>query len=128
MLKFYNRAVKLKITVTDIVILICAAVFCIFIAFLLWQSAGSSFVEIKTPYGKYVYPLSENAVYEFDGTDGKSVISIQDGKVRFVKSPCPGKNCIAVGEISKPGAFNACLPNGISVTITGGSEVDAVSI
>lgn len=120
---------KLKITWTDIIILVCAVVFCAFAAFLLWHGAGSSYVKVRTPYGEFVYSLSENAVYEFDGTDGKSVIRVENGKVRFVSSPCPGKNCIAAGEISKPGAFNACLPNGISVTISGKTEeVDAVSI
>lgn len=91
-------------------------------------AGGNTYVEIKTPYTSYIYPLSENRVLNVKGLIGESVIEIKDGKAFFVSSPCPNKNCISEGEISDAGAFSACLPNGISMTITGAKEVDDISI
>lgn len=110
--------------------LLITAVVLLFAALIVFRpfAGKSGYVEVKTPEGKFIYSLSENARYSFEGIMGDSVIVIQDGEVFFESSPCPNKNCISEGKISKPGAFNACMPNGISISITGESKVDDVSI
>jgi hypothetical protein len=44
---------------------------------------------------------------------------VHDGRIRFVASPCTGKQCIHSGWLDNDGEFAACLPNLISITITG---------
>ena len=39
--------------------------------------------------------------------------------VRFVSSPCRGKQCVHSGWLSHSGEVAACLPNGIMVSVIG---------
>lgn len=112
----------------DIFVILIVLVFFALILFIRPFAGGSNYVEIKTPSGTWLYPLSQDRVLEVDGLIGKSTVVIENSSVFFKDSPCPGKNCMAEGRISKAGAFCACLPNGISITITGDTEVDDVSI
>lgn len=51
---------------------------------------------------------------------------VKDGAIAFVESDCPGQECVHAGWLRKPGSSMACLPNKISVTLTGKSEVDVI--
>lgn len=51
------------------------------------------------------------------GNLGESVLVVEPGKIRFIASPCHGKQCIHAGWLNHGGDFSACLPNKISVTI-----------
>jgi len=53
------------------------------------------------------------------GALGDSHLQIEDGKVRFIQSPCSGKQCIHQGWVKQSGEFAACLPNRVSVQILG---------
>lgn len=64
------------------------------------------------------------------GRTGPSVLEVQDGHVRFVRSACPNKHCIRSGSIHEPGAWLLCLPNRVLVRITGpggGESLDGVT-
>jgi len=63
--------------------------------------------------------LDHDHTLEIDGAHGVSTIKIEDGKIRFVASPCPGKQCIHSGWLQHAGEFAACLPNRISVAVLG---------
>ncbi|MDR2877266.1 MAG: NusG domain II-containing protein [Chromatiales bacterium] len=63
--------------------------------------------------------LTMDRQVEIAGPLGASVIEIHDGKARFVSSPCTGKLCIHAGWLSASGTVAACLPNRVSLTITG---------
>ena len=54
-------------------------------------------------------------------------IEVRAGAIAFIESDCAAHTCIKTGWLSVPGASAACLPNRISVTVTGQSEVDAVA-
>ena len=130
-----EERISLKLTRTDIIFTAVLAVIVLLLSFFLLGRHGAGYVKITTPYGEYLYPLAKNSDYEFDGLLGKTVIRVYDGSVSFVHSPCPNKTCVSHGAISRAGAFNACLPNGISIEITGQDlkrsdtgEADAVSI
>lgn len=58
---------------------------------------------------------------------GSVRIEVKDGAVAFIESDCPGKECIKSGWLRVPGSSAACLPNRVSVTVTGESGVDAVA-
>jgi len=63
--------------------------------------------------------LYENRDLTIQGRIGKSELQVLDGKIRFLSSPCDGKQCIYQGWISQSGEMAACVPNGISVRILG---------
>ena len=66
------------------------------------------------------HALSEHVTLNVPGNLGDSVIEIADGRARFQSSPCTGKFCIHTGWQQHGGDVTACLPNGISLQITGG--------
>lgn len=73
--------------------------------------------EVKT-----VLPLEQDASFELeDGT----VIVVEEGAVRVEHSTCPDHLCERMGAIHGEGETILCLPNRISVTVSG-SEVDGV--
>ena len=63
------------------------------------------------------YPLSVNATYELNG--GTNVIVIEDGKVYMTYSDCPDHKCEKMGKKQYVGQSISCLPNKLSVKITG---------
>ena len=66
------------------------------------------------------YPLSLNATYELNG--GTNVIVIENGKVYMTYSDCPDHKCEKMGKKQYVGQSISCLPNKLSVKITGVSD------
>jgi len=64
-------------------------------------------------------PLDTNQQLRIDGPLGVSVLEIADGRIRFLDSPCRGKQCIHSGWLDESGEFAACLPNRVSVAVSG---------
>jgi hypothetical protein len=72
--------------------------------------------------------LNTNRRLNIEGPLGTSVLEVQDGRIRFVSSPCRGKQCIHSGWLQNTGDFAACLPNHISVTVRGNNRLyDAIN-
>ena len=73
------------------------------------------------------YPLSVDGEFVLNG--GTNVLIIEDGTARLVESHCPDRTCEKKGRISYVGQTIVCLPNRLSVTVTGESDngVDFVS-
>ena len=72
--------------------------------------------------------LAQNQIFEVAGRIGASKLEIKDGQVRFVASPCTGKQCIHAGHLQRSGEFAACLPNGVSVYVVAtATEFDAIN-
>ncbi len=87
----------------------------------LWGGTGAADVaHFHTADGReFSVPLNEDRTLELRGPLGISVIEIRNGQVRFVASPCRGKQCIHAGWLKQGGEFAACLPNRISVAVRG---------
>jgi len=66
-----------------------------------------------------IIPLQHSQRYTFDGPLGSSIIEVQDGRIRFVESPCRNQLCVHSGWLQNDAEFAACLPNLISITIAG---------
>lgn len=64
-------------------------------------------------------PLNENHRYTLSGPRGDSIIEVSQGRIRFIESPCQGKQCIHSGWLQRDGEFTACIPNRISITVRG---------
>ena len=91
------------------------------------SSKSASYVLVTTDEGSYLFPLLENMERSFSGPVGKTVIKVEEGKVRIISSDCPEKTCMHSYIDRAPSAL-ICLPNHISVTIKGESDgTDAVS-
>ena len=42
---------------------------------------------------------------------------MREGRVRFVDSPCPNKQCVHTGWLNQGGEVAVCLPNKVSVQV-----------
>lgn len=80
--------------------------------------------------GERVETVSLDAEREVrvQGPHGESVLEVRPGAIRFVQSPCTGKYCIQSGWQTHGGEVAACVPNHVSVQVTGGTErFDAIN-
>ena len=89
------------------------------------SSEGSYVVIMYQNDEKARFSLTSNGVYDIN--DGKNQIEILDGKVRMIDADCPDELCIRQGWIEYDGQSIICLPNKITVMVSGGdSSVDFV--
>ena len=72
-----------------------------------------------------VYPLGVDGKYKLN--DGSNVITVEDGKVYMSYADCPDHVCQRMGKKGFVGQSISCLPNRLSVKITGESD-DAVDL
>ena len=96
----------------------------------LWHSGGpANWLEVQTGDGPgQIIDLTPDRQLDIAGPLGNSRIEINDGKARFLDSPCRGKVCIHAGWLEQAGETVACLPNRISIQLIGGHpEFDAVN-
>lgn len=77
------------------------------------RSGGKIFREV---------PLSRDQQIEVPGPLGTSVISIRQRKVRIVSDPSPRQYCVRQGWLQQAGETAICLPNQVSVELTGGHK------
>ncbi len=86
-----------------------------------WGDAGPAESVRITASGQreIIVPLSSNRRFAVHGPLGDSLIEVHDGRVRFISSPCRGKQCVHSGWLSHAGELAACLPNGIMVSVLG---------
>ena len=63
--------------------------------------------------------LREDRLVRVNGRLGESLLQVSEGKIRFIASPCQGKQCIHAGWLHEGGDFAACLPNHVSIELQG---------
>lgn len=71
--------------------------------------------------------LSQDQEVTVTGPAGETVIQVQSGRVRVLRSPGAQEICMRQGWIHKPGQALICLPNHVTIEIPGDSGVDAIS-
>ena len=71
------------------------------------------------------YPLDKNGVFSLN--EGTNVLVIENGAAYFSYSSCPDHVCENTGKVRFVGETIICLPNLITVTVTGSSS-DAVDL
>ena len=54
--------------------------------------------------------------------DYTNKLLIENGRIRFVDSDCPNKDCVKTGWISAKGSVAVCLPNKVMIKIEGVNE------
>ena len=70
------------------------------------------------------YPLSRNAEYTING--GTNILTVKDGVAFMSYSSCPDHVCENTGKAKYVGEQIVCLPNKVTVTISGEITDDAV--
>lgn len=99
----------------------------------LWRPAGAA-AEVAIMVDNEIQQtlsLSENQQLSVNGSLGESLITVKDGQVRFLSSPCRNQVCVHSGWASHSGELLACLPNRIALVLQGEAarnpEVDGVN-
>ena len=83
--------------------------------FFLQKEGASVTVEINgETYG--TYELDEEQVIDIGSTNQ---IEIKDNTVRMVQADCPDHLCVKQGKIKSEGEMIVCLPNKVTVRISG---------
>lgn len=77
------------------------------------RSGGKIFREV---------PLSRDQQIEVPGPLGVSIISIEKRRVRISSDPSPRQYCVRQGWLQQAGEIALCLPNQVSVELTGSAK------
>lgn len=78
--------------------------------------------------GQTVYRIDFSALSETETLEiNSTVIEITPEGASFVSSPCPDQICVKAGQCSRAGESAVCLPQRVSLRITGEDGVDAVT-
>lgn len=77
------------------------------------RSGGKIFREV---------PLSRDQQIEVPGLLGTSIIAIRSNKARIVSDPGPRQYCVRQGWLQQAGEIALCLPNQISLELTGSQK------
>lgn len=87
----------------------------------LWQPAGQAATLTVLVNNEPVQQLAltKNQQLSVAGRLGVSQLQIEDGKVRFLSSPCRNQVCVHHGWASHSGELLACLPNRIALVLAG---------
>ena len=110
-----------NITLGDWLVIIVALIWVITLYTVYWgQSVYGNQASVFIA-GKHwtTIDLYENRTLTVKGKLGDSQLEVMDGKIRFISSPCDGKQCIYQGWIHQSGEIAVCVPNGVSVRILG---------
>lgn len=97
-----------------------ALVVALYAAFWTGNEAGEEVRVLVDGHERERLSLSQDRHLDIDGVRGPSTVEIKDGRVRFIASPCQGKQCIHSGWLNHSGEFAACLPNRVSLYVVGG--------
>lgn len=68
----------------------------------------------------FTAPLAAEQEITLAGPLGPTVLAIRHGAARILNSPCPHKDCMAMGPAVRRGDLLACVPNRLLVRIEGG--------
>jgi len=77
------------------------------------RSGGKVFKEV---------PLSRDQEIEVPGPLGTSIVTIEKLRARISSDPSPRQYCVRQGWIQQAGEITICLPNEVSVELTGGTK------
>lgn len=66
--------------------------------------------------------LAVDQEFTVDGALGPTHIKVEGGRVRFTDSPCANKLCVHSGWLQYGGEFAACLPNRVSLLVSGANN------
>jgi len=116
-----QRMTGLDRTIVLILLLVIGALF-----LLLGNSPPGNRVVVERQ-GEIIFtaPLDEDRSVALTGPLGETLMEIRDHRVWITASPCPHKDCMRMGRISRGGELLACVPNHLLIRIEGAAGNDA---
>lgn len=118
-----RSAVLRHIRVGDWLTLLLGSVCVVLLTLNMWNGELADKAVIRSG-GKIfrIVPLSRNQQIEVPGPLGISLIAIHDRRVRIASDPSPRQYCVRQGWLKNSGEISLCLPNQVSVELTGGDK------
>ena len=104
----------------DWLIIVAAGTLVVWLAFAPWRQGGAERVVIRS--GGQVFAdlgLQRDRSISVPGPLGISHIRIENRRVRVASDPSPRQYCVQQGWLARPGESAICLPNQVSVELTG---------
>jgi hypothetical protein len=111
------------IKIGDWLTLLLGSMFVVLLALKFWSGDLADKAVIRGG-GKIfsVVPLSRDQQIEVPGPLGISIITIQNRKARIASDPSPRQYCVRQGWLQQAGEIALCLPNQVSVELTGSKK------
>ena len=92
------------------------------------DSVFSRFTAVIEQDGKTLHRIAFASLSETETLSvGDTVIEVGPEGARFVTSPCPDQVCVRAGLCSRAGDTAVCLPQRVSIRITGDGGADALT-
>ena len=107
----------------DWLVLLSGALFTAWLALTLWHGGAADKAIIRS--GGKIFrevPLSRDALIDVPGPLGTSQIAIHKQQARIASDPSPRQYCVRQGWLKQAGEISICLPNQVSVELTGSSK------
>ena len=104
----------------DWLVLLLGALLTTWLAATLWQGGAADKAIIRSG-GKIfsVVPLSRDQIIPVPGPLGISQIAIHNLQARIAADPSPRQYCVRQGWLKQAGEIAICLPNQVSVELSG---------
>ena len=111
------------IKIGDWIVLLLGALLTAWLAATLWQGGAADKAVIRSG-GKIftIVPLSRDQTIEVPGPLGISRIAIHNLQARIAADPSPRQYCVRQGWLKQAGEIAVCLPNQVSVELSGGRK------
>lgn len=108
----------------DWIILLSSLILIIFLFKTLWHTEVATKLQVRQGNKIYAsYSLNQSRQLIVHGPLGDTKIAIENGRVRFVSSPCQNQYCVHQGWLTHGGQIAICLPNQMSIELIGQSPV-----
>lgn len=109
-----------RYSLADVVVVILLLGVGLYSPYLLPKPIPATSLQVRTPEGVKSISLVRDQVLEVDGKDGPTIIEIDSGRTRIVRSTCPDNHRHQVeGWIAQGGAALACVPNQVVLDLSG---------
>jgi hypothetical protein len=113
----------------DWLTLLSASLFTLWLSAFLWHGAAADKAIVRS--GGKIFrelPLTQDLDLEVPGPLGISKISIHNRQARITSDPSPRQYCVRQGWLKQAGESAICLPNQLSLELTGrGKNYDSLS-
>ena len=107
----------------DWIVLLLGALLTAWLAATLWQGGVADKAIIRS--GGKIFsevPLSRDQIIEVPGPLGIRRIAIHNLQARIAADPSPRQYCVRQGWLKEAGEIAVCLPNQVSVELSGGRK------
>lgn len=108
----------------DWLVLLAGMLFVVWLFHSIWQTGKGDRVIIRSG-GKIIAEanLFQEQTIRVNGPLGTSIIAIQNHRARVASDPSPRQYCVKQGWLSRSGESAICLPNQVSVEISGAKKL-----